>query len=194
MKSKNDSLKFLQKLVDQKFSEKERRYPKHEKRYSEYFLKNPDRTDKDQDQWFIYVPTYFNDCLDIAKTERRVETGRKIKDKKTGKMKDEKETRKVWTQGSRFNFHRGCTLYDTPKAYLRWRYAIREIKYCISIKSAKAAKPAIDKTERDHGKVIFSILSPRPQTNSLEEIGEFKRTQDEFVRFLIEGDPEIISE
>jgi len=186
MISKEESLRLLEKLITQKSSGKDKRHTE--------FLKKPERTPIDKDEWFIYVPPCFNDCLDIAKTERRVKTGRKVEDEKTGKMKDDKKTKKVWTQGSRFNFHRGCTLYDTPKAYNRWDVAVNEIKYCISIKSAKAAKPVIDKNERTHDEVIFSILSPCSQISSLKEIGEFSLSQDEFVRFLIEGDPKIIPE
>ena len=193
MNSKDDTLKLLQKLITQKFLVKERRYPKHEKRYAEYFLKNPERNDKDKDEWFIYVPSCFNDCLDIAKTDRRVRTGCKVKDKRTGKIKDEKKTKKVWTQGSRFTFHRGCTLYDTPKAYNRWGDAINELKYCISIHSGKSAKPAMDTEKRYDGEVKFSIHSPCSQTMRLEEIGTHTLTQDEFISFLINGDPKIIS-
>ena len=171
---------------------KKRRYPSKEKRHTEC-LKNPERIHKDKDEWFVYVPSCFNDCLDIAKTDRVVKTDRLVLDEKTQKMKPEKKTEKVWTQGSRFAFHHGCTLYDTSKAYHRWGDAINEIKYCVSIQSEKNAKPAMDKDERDSGKVVFSILSPCSQTMSLKEIGEFKLTQDEFVRFLINGNPEIIS-
>jgi len=192
MKSKEDSLKLLKKLITQKFLEKEGRYPTKEKRLTE-FLKNPERTLIDNDEWFIYVPSFFNDCLDIAKTDRRFKTGRKIKDKKTGKMRDETEIRKVWTQGSRFAFHRGCTLYDTPKAYHRWCDAINEIKYCVSIHNATSAEPAMNEKERIRGTVEFSILSPSTQTMSLKEIGVFTLKQDEFISFLINGNPEIIS-
>lgn len=171
MISKEESLKLLQKLITQKSSGKD-------KRHSKEFLKNPDRTMIDNDEWFIYVPPCFNECMDIAKTERV--------------MKPEKKTQKVWTQGSRFVFHRGCILYDTPKAYHRWDVAINEIKYCISIQSTRDVK--LEKGKREPGEVVFSILSPRCMKMSLESIGEFRRTQDEFVRFLIEGDPEIISE
>ncbi len=193
MNSKEDSLKLLQKLITQKFLEKKGRYPIKEKRYDKEYLKHPERIDGDKDEWFIYVPSCFNDCLDIAKTDRRVKTGRKVKDKKTGKMRDETEIRKVWTQGSRFAFHRGCTLYDTPKAYHKWGDTINEIKYCVSIHSGKDAKPAMDKDERNPGKVEFSIFSPCFQTMSLKETREFTLTQDEFVRFLINGNPEVIS-
>jgi len=192
MNSKDDSLKLLEKLITQKFLGKKRRYPTKEKRLTE-FLKNPERTLTDNDEWFIYVPSCFNDCLDIAKTDRRFKTGCKIKDKKTEKMRDETKIRKVWTQGSHFDFHRGFSFYDTPKAYNRWGDAINEIKYCISIHSGKCAKPAMDKDKRDPGEVVFSIFSPCHQTKSLKEIGEFTLKQDEFVRFLINGNPKIIS-
>ena len=187
MISKEESLKLLQKLITQKSSGKDKRHTE--------LLKKPERAPIDKDEWFIYVPPCFNDCLDIAKTERRVKTGRKVEDEKTGKMKDEKKTRKVWTQGSRFAFHRGCTLYDTPKAYRRWGDAIKEIKYCISIHDGKSVKLAKKKEEkRKPGSVEFSILSPSIQTGSLEEIGAYKLTQYEFINFLIDGNPEIISE
>ena len=169
MNTKDESLKLLQKLVTQKFSGRD-------KRSDEEFLKKPERIPIDNDDWFIYIPTCFNDCLDIAKTDK----------KKKGKA------RKVWTQGSRFSFHRGCILYNTPKAYHRWDVAIREMKYCILIQSAEDVK--LEKGKRRPGKVVFSILSPRYMEMSLEKIDEYTRTQDEFVRFLIEGDPEIISE
>ena len=192
MNSKDDSLKLLEKLITQKFLGKKRRYPTKEKRLTE-FLKNPERTLTDNDEWFIYVPSCFNDCLDIAKTDRRFKTGCKIKDKKTEKMRDETKIRKVWTQGSRFAFHRGCTLYDTPKAYHRWCDAINEIKYCVSIHSGTSAEPAMNKKERITGAVEFSILTPSTQTMSLKEIGTFTLTQDKFISFLINGNPEIIS-
>jgi len=192
MKSKNESLKLLQKLITQKFLGGKGRYPAKEKRHTE-FLKNPERILIDNDEWFIYVPSCFNDCLDIAKTDRRVKTGREIKDEKTGIMKDKKEIKKVWTQGSRFAFHRGCTLYDTPKAYHRWCDAINEIKYCVSIHSGTGAEPAMNKKERITGAVEFSILTPSTQTMSLKEIGTFTLTQDKFISFLINGNPEIIS-
>ena len=192
MYSKDNTLKLLKKLITQKLIEKQERYPTKENRYTE-LLKNPERTPVDNDEWFIYVPSYFNDCLDVVKTDRRIKTGRKIRDGKTGKMKEEKKIEKVWTQGSRFDFHRGCILYDTRKAYQSWSKGVNEIKYCISINSGKSARPAMDKDKRVPGEVEFSILTPNQQTKDLKEIGEFKLTQDEFVRFLINGDPNIIS-
>jgi hypothetical protein len=192
MKSKEDSLKLLQKLITQRFLGKKGRYPAKEKRHTEC-LKNPERIHKDKDEWFIYVPSCFNDCLDIAKTGRVVKTGCLVLDEKTQKMKPETKIEKVWTQGSRFAFHRGCTLYDTPKAYHRWGDAINEIKYCVSIHSGTNAEPAMNGKERIPGIVEFSILSPSTRTTSLKEIGSFTLTQDEFMSLLINGNPEIIS-
>ncbi|MCK5173094.1 MAG: hypothetical protein KAR47_06860 [Planctomycetes bacterium] len=191
MKSKEDSLKLVKKLITQKLSAKTGRYPLKEKRLTKA-LKEPERSITDHDDWFMYVPSFFNDCLDIAKTDRVERTGRKTLDEKTGKMKEEKETKKVWTQGSRFAFHRGCTLYDTPKAYHKWEDAINEIKYCVSILSATSAQPAMGDQERIPGIVEFSILSPI-QSQGLKKIKDFTLTQDEFIRFLIEGNSEIIS-
>ena len=190
MKSKDETIELLNKLITQKRSKKTGKYPIKEKRYKE-LLKNPVLNSIDE-KWFIYVPSCFNDCLDIAKTDRSFKTGRKFKDDKTGKIKDETEIKKEWTQGSRFAFHRGCILYDTPNAYQKWSYAINEIKYCISIHSGENAKPAMDNEERKTGKVIFSIYSPYPMSTNLEKIGEFTLTQDEFVKFLVIGNSDII--
>ncbi|MBN2183308.1 MAG: hypothetical protein JW715_15465 [Sedimentisphaerales bacterium] len=165
MNSKDKSLKLLQKLVGLKARDK---------RGSEC-LKKPNRVLEDKDEWFICVPSCFNDCLDIAKTERV------------------KEPEKVWTQGSRFAFHRGCILYDTSNAYHRWDIAINKIKYCVLIHDGKSVEPATNEKERNSGKVIFSVLSPCPKTKDLKEIGEFELSQDEFVRFLICGNSDIIS-
>ena len=182
MKSRNDSLKLLQKLV---------RLKARDKRDTEC-LKNPERSHEDKDEWFMYVPSCFNDCLDIAKTDRVEPTGRLIFDETTQKMKQEKKVKKGWTQGSRFAFHRGCTLYDTPKAYKRWGVAINEIKYCVSIQRGESAEPTTKEKKRKPGSVEFAVLSPSTQTTSLEEIGTFKLTQDEFIKFLIDGNPQII--
>jgi len=169
MKLREEALELLEKLVKENFAGRDKRY--------EFpgLLKNPEDNFICEDEWFIHVPSCFNDCLDIAKTER-------IKDSK-------KEM--VWTQGSRFCFHSGCVLYDSPKAYLNWRDAIKEIKFCISIIGAKNVTLLDNK--RESGEVEFAILSPNSDKQSMKEIREFTLTQDEFVKFLIIGNPEIIS-
>jgi hypothetical protein len=189
MKTRESSLKLLTKLINQEKMKNENRYPSKERRETE-LLKEADRTQTDKDDWFIHVPSCFNDCLDIAKTNRVIKHKSPSEDEDI--QKEEKKIEKIWTQGSRFAFHRGCILYDTPKAYQKWSIAINEIKYCITIYSGKEAVPAINDQERVPGVVDFSILSPRPLTTELEEIGEFSLTQDDFVSFLINGNPNII--
>jgi hypothetical protein len=188
MKTRESSLKLLEKLITQEKLKNENRYPSKEKRKTD-LLKEPDRAQTNKDEWFIYVPSCFNDCLDIAKTNRVKKTTTSSEEETE---KEEKKIVKVWTQGSRFAFHRGCILYDTPKAYQKWENATYEIKYCISIYSAKDAVPAMNEQERFPGVVDFSILSPKPLTTKLEEIGEFTLTQDEFVSFLINGNQKIL--
>ena len=178
MKSVEDSLELLKKLINQNYINGKKVYPSKQKRDTKC-LKNPERVLTDKDNWFIYVPACFNAYLDIEKTERT--------DQKTKKKK------KVWTQGSRFSFSRGCTLYDTPKAYHRWCDAINEIKCCVSVQNGTNAEPATNEKERNHGTVEFSILIPSPRTKSLKEIGTYTLTQDKFIGFLINGNPEIIS-
>jgi hypothetical protein len=191
MNSKDDSLKLLKILTTQKFLETKGGYPAKEQRNTEC-LKDPERTLDYQDEWFIYVPSCFNDCLDIAKTDRVVKTVCSIPDQKIQGKKTKKKTEKVWTQGSRFAFHHGCTLYDTPKAYGKWGDAINEIKYCISIQSGASAEPAMNEKERNPGIVKFSTLSLSAQTTNLEKRGIFTLTQDKFIDFLISGNPQII--
>ncbi len=166
MKSSDDALGLLQKLATQK---------SRDKRNTEC-LKTPERSHEDKDEWFIYVPSCFNDCLDIERTDRVVRNKRK----------------KVWTQGSRFAFHRGCTLYDTPRAYDRWGDAANHIKFCISVRRGEAAEPSTKEKERKPGTVEFSVFSPSTRSACLKEIGTFELTQDEFIKFLIEGNPQIV--
>ena len=187
MSSIDTSLKLLEKLT------LEEETPRGKKEREVKYLKNPERTAKDQDEWFIYVPSCFNDCLDIRKTDRVPKTGRLVLDETTNKKKPKRRTQKVWTQGSRFAFHRGCILYDTPKAYNTWTDAINQIKYCVSIQSSTSAEPANKEKDRVPGIVEFSILAPSRQNTTLKEIGAYTLTQDEFIRFLINGNPAIIS-
>jgi hypothetical protein len=181
MKTKNETVEFLQKLTHKEkrifkgSRGKEKRYSSKDNRYTEY-LKNPERTHNDKDEWFIYVPSCFNDCLDIAKTER---------------VNDSKKEM-IWTQGSRFAFHCGCILYDTPKAYQNWANAVNEIKYCISVNNGKSASPAMNTEDRHSGEVVFSVFSPHHKSNNLNIIGEFTLSQDEFVKFLILGSSDIV--
>ena len=127
--------------------------------------------------WHMYVPASFNNALDIRQTPR---------------IKDGKET-SVWTQGSTFSFKTGDTIYDTPKAYIEWREALKHISLCVSVEEATDAIPAKNNTEqneiipRQSGSVRFSILTPNDQQTEIVKRGSFQLTQDEFIQFLIEG-------
>lgn len=195
MNSINSSLKLLNNLIT-----KEKNLFKGEniERYSskdirkQKLLKAPEHIHYNKEKWFIYVPDCFNECLDISKTNRTVKTGRKILDEKSGRLKEETKLEKKWTQGSRFSFHRGCTLYDTPKAYQEWDKAIREIKYCISVENGMNARPAVNFDDRFPGEVEFTIFTSSNNKNTLQKIERFTLTQDDFVRFLIQGNSDII--
>lgn len=194
MNSIEFSLNLLNELVVKKKrlfnGEEKERYSSRDKR-SLKLLKTPKQSHSEKDNWFIHVPPCFNDCLDISMTDRIVKTGRKIIDEKTKKQKDETKVEKKWTQGSRFSFHQGCILYDTPKAFQIWDKALKEIKYCFSVDNAMDARPAMNFDDRFPGLVEFSVFKPVREIK-LEKIGMFILTQDDFVRFLIEGNPDIV--
>jgi hypothetical protein len=138
-------------------------------------IKPPD--DNETSGWHMCVPACFNNALDIKQTPR---------------IKDGKETL-VWTQGSAFSFKPGDTIYDTPKAYIEWREALKHISLCISVEEATDATPAKRNTEqnemipRNPGSIRFSILRPNEQKTAIVKRGSFQVTQDEFILFLIKG-------
>lgn len=67
--------------------------------------------------WRLAVPEAFKDALDIKMTPRVVTVTKEVGDKKTKKS----ITYNVWTQGQAFNFRAGDVLYDSPKAYAKFR-------------------------------------------------------------------------
>ena len=118
-------------------------------------IKSPE--DNETCGWYMCVPACFNNALDIKQTPR---------------VKEGKET-SVWTQGSAFSFKTGDTIYDTPKAYIEWRDALKHISYCVSVEEATDAIPAKRNTEqnevipRQPGSVRFSILTPNDQQTEI---------------------------
>ena len=124
--------------------------------------------------WHMCVPPCFNEALDIRRTER---------------VANKKKTL-VWTQGSAFSFRVGDTLYDTVEAYRVWSEALKHINLCVSVKQASDAAPAGGSGERNPGRVTFSVLSPDSKRSKVVRRGEHTLTQDEFVKFLIQGPPE----
>jgi hypothetical protein len=133
--------------------------------------------DNETSDWFMCVPSCFNNALDIRLTTR----------------KSKGESTLVWTQGSAFSFKPGDTLYDTSKAYSEWGEALGHLSLCISVEQATDAVPERRKgqqgenTPRNKGSIHCSILIPNNDRTALMKIGEFRRTQDEFVFLLIRG-------
>jgi len=133
-------------------------------------LKHPDN--QHPQDWYMYVPSCFNDALDIRKI---IHTHNK---KKT----------LTWTQGKLFSFKRGDTLYDTPLAYEeQWSQALKVINFCVLVKDAQNVTPAWKKQLRTAGFVCFSICVPNKNKTNLIEQDTHELTQDDFVKFLIQG-------
>ena len=126
--------------------------------------------------WYMALPDAFKAPLDIRQTARVVN----------------KQQTLQWTQGGNFSFKQGDVIYDTPKAYDEWARALHHLKLCICIKHATdAGSPEAEgkqgRAARQAGFVAFDILQPNDQKTAIEKVGEHTCTQDEFVRFLING-------
>lgn len=124
--------------------------------------------------WYMCVPSCFNDALDIKQTDRVVNKKKCL----------------VWTQGSSFNFNTGDTIYDTPDAYNVWSEALKTIGVCVQIKTGSSAGPTEGGASRFAGSVTFAILTPNKDRTRIVERAEHSMSQDDFVRFLIEGPSE----
>jgi hypothetical protein len=122
----------------------------------------------------MFVPSCFNDALDIKQTDRVVNKKKTL----------------VWTQGSSFHFNTGDTIYDTPDAYKVWSEALKTIGVCVQIKTGSSAGPTEGGSGRFAGSVTFAILTPNKNRTKIVERGEHSMSQDDFVRFLISGPPE----
>lgn len=123
--------------------------------------------------WYMCVPSCFNDALDIKQTDRVVNKKKTL----------------VWTQGSLFDFNPGDTIYDTPDAYKVWSEALKHINLCVQIATASSAGQGEGGT-RFPGSVTLAFFTPNPTRTSIVERGTYSMTQDDFVRFLIEGPDE----
>ena len=126
-------------------------------------------------EWAMFLPPAFNDALDIKQTPR-IEN-------------DVKVTR--WTQGSMFDFSVGDTIYDTPIAYGKWENALHHLKICIQITESISASPGDNNEGRFPGSVSFTILKPNKERDRIVAIGEYKLSQDDFVKLLIIGPDEM---
>lgn len=120
----------------------------------------------------MYLPTCFNDALDIRRTTR-------IEDKVPVER---------WTQGSSFGFRAGDILYDTPEAYQDWATARPRLRACIQVRDATPVTPAQPGVPRSPGRVEFDLLRTAPNDPQRLTQLSLALTQDEFVRGLITGE------
>lgn len=146
-----------------------------------------DPLSQDTPDWYMCVPSFFNNALDIKFIERVKTIKQQDQENPNSKVKKIKKTELVWTQGSAFFFEEGCTLYDTINGYLEWSEAIKKIKLCIQIIKSVEATPRIADLDRDPGSITFKILVPNQEKTKLTPLGDYIMTQDEFIRFLIAG-------
>ncbi len=159
----SESLDILDRLIREK--------PTRENRLTD-LLKDP--LAEIAEGWYMCVPPWFNEALDIKQTER---------------IENKKKTRK-WTQGASFSFKPGDTVYDSPDAYKVWFEALKTISLCIQVKTASNAGCTEPGMGRSAGLVTFSILTPNKDRSKIVERGEHTMSQDDFVRFLIAGPSE----
>ena len=154
-------------------------------------------------EWYMSIPEAFRPALDMEQSERKIEGQKRL----------------VWTQGSRFSFKLGDTLYDSHHAYKAWPEGLQDTDLCIQVKEASQAVPSdrkgkkstqidwrktfksspsktieeaikLSQIPRDPGKVGFVIKTPDEDRQAMVERTSKTLTQDEFVRFLIIGLPE----
>lgn len=130
------------------------------------FLKSPQL---DTHDWFFFLPSCFNSSLDIALTPR---------------VQQRQETL-VWTQGHRFRFQTGDLIYNHPKAYEVWGADPPPFRYCVQVQQAREV--TVKGQTRDPGFVVADLYEVDSATKRLEFSRSLSFTQDDFVKFLIEG-------
>lgn len=108
-------------------------------------------------------------------------------DIKLTERKKNKKSFEEWTQGPYFSFAEGHLFYDIPKAYGKWREALKAIRLACQITSATPT--ILDKNKNlVEGMVTFTIYKPDKQFASLIAVKEYKLSQREFVNFLKTGE------
>ena len=127
--------------------------------------------------WFMCLPVFFNNALDIKDTER----------------KKDKKSYWVWTQGADFSFSTGDTIYDTNEAYKTWSEAIKKINICIQVTQAVPASSS-ETGLRFPGRVTADLYLPDISKTKLNKVTELKMTQYEFVSLLIFGPEKPLSD
>jgi hypothetical protein len=122
-------------------------------------------------EWFMHVPTCFNDALDIRQTTRQI-NGSAVG---------------LWTQGAGFSFKTGDLLYDSPSEDGVWSTVVQNIKRCVQVRSATDATNARQSSGRIAGTVLFDVLVPNSEKTRLVHCESHSVTQDQFVSYLIAG-------
>ncbi len=161
-----DSIKLFEELISPNSNKRDSRRLE--------LLKDP-QTDS-PDTWRLFIPRAFNSALDIALTQRIINS------------KDNRKIAQEWTQGSAFSFSSGDILYDTKDAYLDWSNAIKKVRLCFEVISATSASPQQREKPRFPGSLTIKVCRPNSNLTRLEEAGRAELTQDEFVRFILGGD------
>lgn len=141
------------------------------------------------DDWYMAVKESFRSQLDIRYTDR-VE---KVIDD-SGESLNLKN--KIWTQGPRIFFDKGYIFYNTSLGYQEWYKALENLELVCVVLEGKS-NDLIRKKNGNEGKnnanlvdgyVIIELLKPDKAKKQLFTYKKFKRTQNEFVDFLITGD------
>ncbi|MDQ6911416.1 MAG: hypothetical protein M3128_00890 [Verrucomicrobiota bacterium] len=78
-----------------------------------------------------------------------------------------------------YSFGAGDTLYDVVEAYGVWSEALRQVAFCLQVKSATPGRG---------GKITFSIFTPNKTRTALMEVSTVESTQERFVHLLRTGD------
>jgi hypothetical protein len=161
-----NSIRILEKLLRQDKDRQRKRF----KRDTELLADFSSGYAKD---WFFCVPIFFYDALDIKFTYRK------------------KEERKIWTQGSTFNFSVGDMIWNYSYPYCK--NFVSEIimpKIGIQVQSSKSCLPQTKNRLRNEGKINFTIVTENYVQDSKDNwktIGNYSLSQDGFVEFLITG-------
>lgn len=159
------SLELLGQIIKEKSTREQR---------STSLLKQP--SDQHDNGWHMFLPSCFNEALDIKLTERV----------------QKKKTVTIWTQGSSFSFKAGDTIYDTHYAREVWTESLKRFNLCVHVDAAAAAFTPKGSAGRSIGTVAFSVFTPNEERNKLVLRSVHTMSQDDFVKFLIAGPSEEI--
>jgi hypothetical protein len=128
--------------------------------------------------WFFAVGDFFRDNLDIKLTDRIVR-------EKDDLGKNKKST-KIYTQGKEYSFEIGDIFYDSPNGYLRWDIALKNFNQMCQITNAVSDQYDSQK-KIINGLVDFDLYRVNSERNGLQFVGNYRKTQHGFVKFLATG-------